>query len=103
MIIAVDFDKTLSLGDWPGVGPPNETVLEAVLRRQAAGDKIILWTCRSGEELSAAVSWCEDHGLVFDAVNENLPEILEAWGNKDTRKIFANEYWDDRNISLEDI
>ena len=35
--------------------------------------------------------------LVFDAVNENLPEIVENFGS-DTRKIFANEYIDDRNI-----
>lgn len=33
---------------------------------------------------------------MFDAVNENLPEIIENFGS-DTRKIFANEYIDDRN------
>ena len=33
---------------------------------------------------------------MFDAVNENLPEIIESFGS-DTRKIFANEYIDDRN------
>ena len=34
--------------------------------------------------------------MIFDAVNENLPEIIESFGS-DTRKIFANEYIDDRN------
>ena len=37
---------------------------------------------------------------MFDAVNENLPEIVEAFG-VDPRKIFANEYIDDRNRLLE--
>jgi hypothetical protein len=61
---------------------------------QRNGAKLILWTCRTGALLDAAVSWCKDEGLTFDAVNENLPEIIEAFGS-DTRKIFANEYIDD--------
>ena len=96
MIIAVDFDKTISLGDWPGCGPPNKPVIEALKKRQADGDKIILWTCRAGDELSAAVAWCRIYGLEFDSVNANLPEVLEAWEFRDTRKVFANEYWDDK-------
>lgn len=98
MIIAVDFDGTISLGDWPDVGPANKPVIDALLERQRGGDKIILWTCRSGDELSAAVAWCRIYGLEFDAVNANLPEVLEAWGFKDTRKIFAHEYWDDKSV-----
>lgn len=97
MIIAVDFDGTISLGTWPDVGPANKPVIDALLERQKNGDKIILWTCRSGDELSAAVAWCRIYGLEFDAVNANLPEVLESWGFKDTRKIFANEYWDDKS------
>ena len=96
MIIAVDFDKTLSLGDWPGVGPVNGPIMREILKRKDEGDKVILWTCRSGDELSAAVAWCRMYGLEFDAVNENLPETLEAWGYRDTRKVFADEYWDDK-------
>ena len=99
MIIAVDFDGTLSLGRWPEVGPPNKSVIDMLLKRQRKGDKIILWTRRSGDELSAAVAWCRLQGIVFDAVNENLPEILEAWDYQDTRKVFANEYWDDLSIN----
>ena len=98
MIIAVDFDKTLSLGDWPDVGPVNAPVMSSIIRRKKNGDKIILWTCRSGDELAAAVAWCRLYGLEFDAVNENLPEVLEAWGFEDTRKIFAHQYWDDSAV-----
>jgi hypothetical protein len=35
-------------------------------------------------------------GVIFDAVNENLPETISAFG-QDTRKIFAHEYLDDRS------
>ena len=100
-IIAVDFDGTLSLGEWPGVGPPNIAIIRQLQERKGAGSKIILWTCRSGEALSNALDWCRLMGIEFDAVNENLPEVLAAWGNKDTRKIFADEYWDDKAVGLE--
>lgn len=101
MIIAVDFDGTISLGKWPDVGPANKPVIDALLERQKNGDKIILWTCRGGDELSAAVAWCRIYGLEFDAVNANLPEIVELWGYKDTRKIFAHEYWDDKAVQTQ--
>ena len=40
-----------------------------------------------------------NHGLRFDAVNENLPENIEFFGN-DCRKVWANEYWDDRAVPV---
>ena len=57
---------------------------------------MILWTCRTGDLLNAAVKRCEEVGPIFDAVNENLPEVIEEFGS-DTRKVFANMYIDDRN------
>ena len=67
--------------------------------RQSNGDKLILWTCRIDEMLDNAVRWCRNKGLIFDAVNENLPSVIAEFGT-DTRKIFANEYIDDRNVWL---
>ena len=29
---------------------------------------------------------------------QNLPEVLEAWDYQDTRKVFADEYWDDKAV-----
>ena len=94
-IIAVDFDGTLCEYNWPDIGEPNEELILylKVLRRRGA--KIILWTCRQGEALAAAVEWCGKHDLKFDAVNENLPEIIESFGG-DSRKIYADQYIDDR-------
>lgn len=99
-IIAVDFDGTLCENKWPEIGEPNKELIGYLKKRQEAGDKIILWTCRTDELLWEAVYFCYCQGLIFDAVNENLPETLE-WMNGDSRKIFANEYIDDRNLPID--
>ena len=99
-IIAVDFDGTLCENKWPEIGVANDELIEYLKKRQASGDKIILWTCRVGELLQQAVRFCYNRGLIFDAVNENLPETLE-WMNDDSRKIWANEYIDDRNVPID--
>lgn len=88
-IIAVDFDGTLCENKWPEIGAANEELIEYLCDRQKNGDKLILWTCRVDDMLRKAVEWCKEKGLVFDEVNENLPEIIESFGS-DTRKIFAN-------------
>lgn len=41
-------------------------------------------------------------GLVFDAVNEPLPEQIKRWGN-DTRKIYADYYIDDKNMTIAQV
>lgn len=94
-VIAVDFDGTLCENKWPDIGEPNLELFEYLKDMKTLGAKIILWTNRSGFELNMAVDWCREHELIFDAVNENLPEIIEYFGS-DTRKIFANEYIDDK-------
>lgn len=98
MILAVDFDGTLSFGKWPDVGPANENLFDFLKSRRAIGDKIILWTCREGKSLSDAVSWCNMQGLDFDAVNDNLPEIIDFYG-VNSRKISCDLYIDDRAIT----
>lgn len=98
-IIAVDFDGTLCENKWPEIGMPNEELIEYLKKRQTNGEKLILWTSRNEEQTKEAVEWCKKYGLVFDAVNDNLPEIVEAFGGN-CRKIFANEYIDDRNRSI---
>lgn len=48
MILAIDFDGTLSLGTWPDVGPANEKLFRFLKKRKDEGDKLILWSCRVG-------------------------------------------------------
>ena len=97
--IAVDFDGCLCTNKWPDIGDPNWIAIHELIRRRAWGDKVILWTCRTGQQLEDAVNWCMNRGLHFDAVNENLPENIRFFGN-DCRKVYANEYWDDKSVPV---
>ena len=101
-IIAVDFDGTLVTNAWPEIRTPIVPVIEYVKHRQKNGARLILWTNRTGEPLNKALAWCEENGIVLSAVNENLPDIIEAFGG-DCRKIFANEYLDDRAVLPEQV
>ena len=49
-IIAVDFDGTLCENNWPGIGAPNEELIEYLRNRKKDGDKLILGPplCLSG-------------------------------------------------------
>lgn len=96
-IVAVDFDGTLVVDEYPGIGNERKQFCECVRMLQKMGVRSILWTSRTGRELKDAIEWCEAHGLHFDTVNENLPEVIELAGGLDTRKVFADVYFDDRN------
>lgn len=98
MVLGVDFDGTLSFGQWPECGPANEGLINFLKRRRKNGDKLILWTCREGEELKAAIYWCDSQGISFDAVNDNLPEIIERYGCN-SRKISCDFYIDDKAVA----
>lgn len=98
-IIAVDFDGCLCESKWPDIGAPRQFVINELIRRQTEGAKLILWSCREGEQLKAAVMWCLNHGLKFDAINDNLEENKAFFGNN-SRKVWANEYWDDKSVLI---
>mgnify|MGYP000755981048 FL=1 len=93
-IYAVDFDGTLCESEWPGIGAPNKKLIQHLIQRRTEGAKVILWTCRVEEHLKEAVDWCSKFGLEFDAVNDNLPENVEKYGNN-PRKVYATCYIDD--------
>lgn len=95
--VAVDFDGCLSTDAWPETGTPNTPLFEWLIAFRKAGGNVILWTCREEDTLAAAVAFCNDNGLEFDAVNENLPSWREVFGN-DTRKVGADWYLDDKAI-----
>lgn len=98
-VIAIDFDGCLCEKAWPDIGAPNWDVINAAISEQKNGAALILWTCRVGDLLKAAVDWCKERGLEFDAVNENLPERLEYYGSE-SRKVSADEYWDDLAVHM---
>ena len=102
MIIAVDFDGTICTDEYPKIGSPNKFLIAALIEAQHQEAKIILWTCRSGDQIKKAVDWCEKYGLIFDAVNENVEEAIQKFGG-DSRKIYADLYIDDKASPFIDL
>ena len=97
---AVDFEGIItSRSRFPNIGKPNVSVIELLKMARLQGVKLILWTCREGNYLNEALEWCKDHGLEFDAVNENLSDAIEYLG-RNTRKVLADIYIDDKSFRL---
>lgn len=96
-IIAVDFDGTLVEDAFPAIGAPKEEVWADMVAAQESGAKIILWTSRDNDNLREAVEFCTARGFHFDAINDNLDECKLLFNNS-TRKVYANEYWDDKAV-----
>ena len=94
-VYSVAFDGSLCESVWPGIGAPNMALINHFIKRREQGNKIILWTCREGVRLQEAVEWCKEYGLEFDAVNDNLQELKDEFGNN-PRKIYADCYIDDK-------
>lgn len=74
------------------------SLIRYLIAKRASGDKVILWTCRCNDRLKEAVDFCKKYGLEFDAVNENLADLVNFWGN-DPRKISADVYIDDKAVN----
>lgn len=92
MIIAVDYDGTLERD-----GKPNTQLIDRLKIAQAQGHVVILWTCRCGKSLSAALDTLSRSGFRPNFVNRNPPEVCRMLGY-DPRKIFADLYIDDKAV-----
>lgn len=101
-IIAFDFDGTVCENKFPEIGAPKQDIIDALKREQLNGAILILWTCRSDKDLEAAEDWLHDQKLYPDKVNENADATIEEFGS-DPRKVYADEYWDDRSKDLSTI
>lgn len=96
MVIAVDFDGTLTDKNvFPQIGEMKEYAREAIHNLQAAGHKVVLWTCREGRYLDDAREWLNEHGIDLDFYNFS-PYQLQS------RKIVADVYVDDKNVFMVD-
>lgn len=114
LIIALDFDGTLCIGNnFPYIGEPRTWLIEKAIEWRKRGHKVILWTCREnvypedyspfwpvGNYLDEAVEWCKSFGLEFDAININLSELTDPRA-KVSRKIFAHYYLDDKSLAFD--
>lgn len=92
MIIAVDFDGTLQIN-----GQPNGALIADLRAKQAQGNIVILWTCRTGHRLKEAVTFLRQNGFMPNYVNCNAPQAV-AMLKADPHKIYADVYIDDKNM-----
>lgn len=91
LIVAVDFDGTIVEHEYPDIGAPVPGAIETMKELSAMGVKLILWTMRSGDELAAAVKYCEELGVDFFGINENPGQ--SSWTT--SPKAYAHIYVDD--------
>jgi len=95
--LAIDFDGTIVEDAYPAVGKAKTFAFETLKQLQMDGYRLILWTYRSGKSLEEAVEFCRKNGIEFYAVNSSFEgEIFE--GDKQSRKIDADLFIDDRNL-----
>ena len=106
-VFAVDFDGTLCVNAFPKIGEQTEQhkqLLDILIDLKKQGHKLILWTNRGDNEkykcLSEAVEWCKNKGLLFDSINQNLPEIEETKLSGYSPKIMADYYIDDKALQF---
>ena len=102
VIVAVDFDGTITTE--PDMDPYRDLELsegrkEALEYLHDVGCELLLWTCRTGDALSEALSFLHNHeiGYLFKAINNHHPEVLDKYPEV-ARKIAADFYVDDKSI-----
>jgi hypothetical protein len=100
MLVAVDFDGTISDANYPEINLIPE-VVDILLRATNNGHRLILWTCRHGDILDKSVEACRNAGLEFVAINKNDPQQVAHWkkiwgDDESSAKIYADMYIDDR-------
>jgi hypothetical protein len=108
--IAVDFDGCLCKSQFPELGPPNYGTLAKLRLKKFCVEEIwgrecrfILWTCREDLDerayLTEAKNWCMENNIPIDYYNEN--PILNFDRPDKVRKVFADEYWDDKAVLMD--
>lgn len=97
MIIAIDFDGTIHNGIYPNIGFLKTHAKEVINNLKEQGHYIIIWTCRTGDDLLEAVNFLLEKGISFDRINDNSPGNKAMYGGN-TRKIYADYYIDDKQI-----
>lgn len=90
-VVAIDFDGTIVMHEYPKLGTPVPGAIETMKELQKNGTRLILWTMRSGKHLQEAVDYLTDNGIYLWSVNRN-PE-QSNW--TDSPKAYAQLYIDD--------
>jgi hydroxymethylpyrimidine pyrophosphatase-like HAD family hydrolase len=90
-IIGIDFDGTIVTHEYPNIGKPVPHALETIREIQRWGNRIILYTMRSGDKLQEAIDYCTENGIQLWAANENPDQ--HTWTS--SPKVYCHVYIDD--------
>ena len=97
--LVVDFDGTIAQwapGGFPAIGEPIEGAEYFLSLLKSEGWKIIVYSCRCGPELEAAMAeWLETNDIPYDEINVNSSYPWAAG------KPVGDIYLDDRGISFQ--
>jgi predicted kinase len=89
---AFDFDGTIVTNKFPEIGEIIDGTVDKMNKIwEDIANVIIINTCRSGDYENLCRKFCLDNKIPFDFINEN--PLFETG----SRKVFAHEYYDDRN------
>ncbi len=92
---AFDFDGTIVQNKFPEIGEIIDGTVEKMNELwDDLSNIIIIWTNRSGDSENDMRAFLLKRKIMFDFINEN-PIV-----NYGSPKIFANEYYDDRNATI---
>ena len=92
---AFDFDGTIVENTFPEIGKMQWPIINRMHKIwEDLSNIIIIWTCRSGDKLNQMRNFLLENQIPFDFINEN------PFVDFGSRKIFAHEYFDDRNVIL---
>jgi len=104
MIIAIDFDGTIVNHEFPMIGKlkPNAKMVLKLLDK--GGHFIIIWTCRTSQNISGGGEptifhvrdFLTENDIPFGTINNNCPEMPF----QPSPKVYADVYIDDRNIGF---
>jgi len=96
-ILAIDFDLTICMSEYPALGPMRKDAAKIIRALHAEGFGIVINTCREGHALSDAMHWLRDNGIPYHYVNCNFPHLIKKY-KADCRKISADMYIDDKGV-----
>jgi len=92
LIVAVDYDDTIF--DFHGDGESYEMVKQLVRDLKVIGCTIIIWS--GNEDVNAIDIYLRENNIPWDFINENKMVNGNWVSGKDSRKVYANVYIDDR-------
>lgn len=98
--VAIDFDGTITEpAEYPAIGELRPMAKKTIEHLKEKGLVLVLWTCRTGNDLRDALEFLENHDITFDYVNENPKELQDVYKN-DPRKLGVDVFIDDKNFAI---